>query len=174
MNEWQRDRRSKDHKPRARVEHPKGKKICGSCKRAFYATTKNFYRLKHGYLGLATRCKECVHKRKNEYRREDWTRRLIEYTKGRHSRHTTEDYDLTPDMIMQMYEQQNGRCAWFGVSMTTDVAARDPRLVTLDRIDCSRGYTSDNVVLVCRSANQARGDVPSHDFAKFVEEIKRN
>lgn len=56
--------------------------------------------------------------------------------------------------------------------MSTPGIPANPRLVTLDRIDCDRGYTSDSVVLVCKAANHARGDTASHDFAKFVAEIK--
>lgn len=174
----QKDKRSRikagAHVPRKKREHPPGKKICGHCEEVLPATEEFFFKLPHGYLGLSSRCKACVYTRTKERRREDWTKRLIEYTRPRHSKHTDEPYDLTPEMIMQMYEQQNGKCAWFGVQMTTDVASHDPRLVTLDRLDCSRGYTSDNVALVCKAANHARGDVPLHDFNDFVQEIKRN
>jgi hypothetical protein len=178
LSEMQRDKRARiksgDHKVVSRRKHPKGKKICGVCRETKLATTEFFVPFARGYLGLKAECRSCTNDRRKEKRREDWVRRLIEYTKGRHHKHTTEGYDLTPEKIMQMYESQNGRCAWFGVEMTTDVAAHNPRLVTLDRLDCSRGYTSDNVALVCKAANQARGDTPLPDFNDFIVEIKRN
>lgn len=46
-------------------------------------------------------------------------------------------------------------------------------LVSLDRVDCSRGYTQDNVVLACRAANTARGDLSIEEFEIFVEMVRK-
>ena len=173
--EMQRKKRARiksgEHVVRPVTKHPRGKKICGVCGQTKPATVEHFVPFVRGYLGLKAECRECTNTRRKERRRENWAARLREYTHGRHRRHTNETYDLTVEMIEMMFEKQQGRCAWFGVEMTTDVGTADPRLVTLDRIDCGRGYTSDNVMLVCKAANQARGDIPSPDFSKFVAEI---
>jgi CRISPR/Cas system Type II protein with McrA/HNH and RuvC-like nuclease domain len=177
----QRDRRARiksgDHKVVFRRKHPEGKKICGVCGEIKTATTEFFVPFARGYLGLKAECRNCTNDRRKERRREDWAKRLIEYSKGRHHKHTDEPYDLTTEKVMQMWEQQSGRCLWFGVEMTIDVgsvSAASPRLVTLDRVDCARGYTADNVILVSKAANQARGNFPAHEFKEFVAEIKRN
>lgn len=179
MQKKKRDRiKSGTHIVQARRDHPDGMKICGVCGTAKTATIENFIPFARGYLGLKSECRECSYRQVRARREKNWAARLREYTYGRHSqRWKNEKYDLTQELIMQMWAQQNGKCAWFGVEMTTEMGSlrsADPRLVTLDRLDCDRGYTSDNVALVCKAANQARGDTPLPAFHDFVQEIKRN
>ena len=56
--------------------------------------------------------------------------------------------------------------------MTTEINSDRLRLVTLDRINNARGYTKDNVVLVCKAANQARGSSTPDEFASFIADVR--
>ena len=99
--------------------------------------------------------------------------RLIEYVNGpRHTSKTTEPFDLTPEFLEEMFNKQGGQCAWTGVTMVTEVNGDRLRLLTLDRLDNSRGYTKDNVVLVCKAANQARGNASPEEFVRFIDDVR--
>lgn len=66
-----------------------------------------------------------------------------------------------------MWERQRGRCALTGVMMEM----RGPHGVTLDRIDPTRGYYRDNVVLVTLRANQAKGNMTMREFRQLCRQV---
>jgi len=43
---------------------------------------------------------------------------------------------------------------------------------SLDRVDSSKGYTKDNVQLVCRIYNTAKGNGTKEDVMKMVDALK--
>lgn len=175
--QWQKEKRDRtksgEHQPKPKLQHPEGQKICTRCLVAKPATLKFFAKLTAGYLELMPTCKECDQHKKNRRRRDiGWARRLVEYARGRHKGHTSEPFDLTAEFLETMYERQQGKCAWFGVRMTTEVGGDQLRLITVDRQDCSRGYTQDNAVLVCKAANQARGNATPEEFVLLLDEVR--
>lgn len=69
-------------------------------------------------------------------------------------------FSIDLDFIAAMYDQQQGRCAVSGIAFETggyDGCRLRPFELSIDRIDSSRGYTKDNVRLVCKIANYAMG-----------------
>ena len=72
------------------------------------------------------------------------------------------EFDLTPEAIKALAEGQEYRCAISGLEMKIPRPktnkGRDPYYMSIDRIDCARGYTKDNVRLVCLIVNIARSD----------------
>jgi hypothetical protein len=69
---------------------------------------------------------------------------------------------VDPDLValtFDLFEAQGGRCALTGVEFDLRVVgagqARRPFAPSLDRIDCSGGYTRDNARLVCQAVNFA-------------------
>jgi len=67
---------------------------------------------------------------------------------------------ISPDFVATLYTKQRGRCAVSGIEFHLDeIKAGHKRTrafaPSLDRIDNSKGYTRDNVRLVCRIANFA-------------------
>jgi hypothetical protein len=79
------------------------------------------------------------------------------------SRH---DIDIVLDDLKDQWEAQNGRCYWLGVEMSLpDLAvSRSPFAPSVDRLDSSRGYHRDNIVLTTRFANLGRGAYDRDDF----------
>lgn len=69
------------------------------------------------------------------------------------------DFDLTVEDVTEIWQEQGGRCYWFGVPMhwRDDEGPRNPFIPTLDRTDNRRGYTRANCVLACWGANAAKG-----------------
>lgn len=109
---------------------------------------------------------------------EDRSNRLVNWPtallKGARQRSKVSGYafDLTVDFIREKLEAQNGRCYWLGLKLTPSIEKRNPLQPSLDRLDCSKGYTQDNVVLSCQFANMGRSEMEPERFAAFVETLK--
>ncbi len=83
--------------------------------------------------------------------------------------------NLTLEDLKLIWDKQNGKCAITGLSMilpeTTASTNVGPKCVSIDRIDNTKGYTNDNVQLVCYSANLARNSFSIEDIKEFFKEI---
>ncbi len=71
-----------------------------------------------------------------------------------------------------MWHDQEGKCFWFGVYMDQNVPSRDPFLPSLDRLDCKKGYTADNVVLTCWAANAAKQDSSLERWQELLDGLE--
>ena len=83
------------------------------------------------------------------------------------------DFDLTKDFLFELWNKQEGRCA-----LTNDVLSIEEgqsrwtgSLVSLDRIDSTRGYTKDNVQFVTSSANYAKGSLTMDEFVNLCKKV---
>lgn len=176
--EWQKKKRERiasgEWRPQRKLKHPKGKKICTNCLKTKLATIEFFVPMAMGQGGLSPACRVCVNAgRKKRRATISWSKRLVEYVNGpRHTSRTDEPFDLTTEFLEDLFDYQEGRCAWTAVKMTTEINSDRLRLVTLDRINNARGYTKDNVVLVCKAANQARGSSTPDEFASFIADVR--
>lgn len=73
---------------------------------------------------------------------------------------------VTESDLANLYDRQQGYCALSGYRMTHSAVTgaegtfRNPYNISIDRIDSSRGYTLENVHLVCKAVNQMKSDLP--------------
>ena len=76
--------------------------------------------------------------------------------------------------IEKLLKQQKGKCYWYGVTMEIDSieGTRNPLKLTIDRLDCNKGYSKDNVVLTCYAANCGRADCSIEIWEKIIKKIK--
>lgn len=72
-------------------------------------------------------------------------------------------FDLTIDDLLEVYEQQGGKCAVTGVEMTYTMEKPQSR-VSIDRIDCNVGYEKANVRLVCSAVNLMRNRMEDEEL----------
>ena len=152
-------------------------KTCKIC-----AQTKNeedFYKSQRGL-----KCKDCILNITKEYKREKrkslefkesekikqkerrvrlWQNTLIHDSKYRGYENT-----LTVKDINELYKNQNGLCYWFNVPLIPSNNSKHPHQPSLDRLDRNKGYTKDNIVLCCYSANIGRNDNDIETWKNFL------
>jgi hypothetical protein len=149
--------------------------ICGKTK-----ITDDFYKSQRGL-----KCKDCTlqitreykkEKRKNlEFRKSEGIKqkerrvRLWQNTLIHDSKHRKLDNTLTVSDINELYERQNGLCYWFKVPLIPSPNQKNPQQPSLDRLDRNRGYTKDNIVLACYSANIGRNENDVETWENFLK-----
>lgn len=82
--------------------------------------------------------------------------------------------DLTESYLQQVWDAQNGCCAWTQIPMIMCSSPdRNNGLyaASLDRIDSSKGYVQGNVQFVLQPLNLAKGNRPDTEFIKFITHI---
>ena len=82
-----------------------------------------------------------------------WQNTLLHDSKNRKLEHT-----LTISDINDMFDKQNGLCYWFKIPLIPSNKTKHPQQPSLDRLDRTKGYNKDNVVLCCYSANIGRNE----------------
>jgi hypothetical protein len=88
------------------------------------------------------------------------------------------EWDLTIEALEALYVQQRGRCALTGAPLVVALRSQVERhevdpdaVVSLDRIDSSRGYVPGNVQLVSWATNRAKSDLSSSAFAALCRSV---
>jgi hypothetical protein len=157
-------------------------KQCSKCE--IIKSEEDFYKTQRG-----NRCKECVLKITREYKKNYrlnpefkknegikqkerrlrlWQNTLINDSKR------NKEHNLTVDDINKMYENQKGLCYWFNVPLIPSEKTKHPQQPSLDRLDRTKGYTKDNVVLCCYSANIGRNENDVDTWVDFIKLLKIN
>lgn len=155
-------------------------KICSKC--GITKKEEDFYKSQRG-----SKCKECILEMTRNYKREKrknlsfrknegfkqkerrirlWQNTLIHDSKYRGVENT-----LTVDDIKQIFQKQNGLCYWFKIPLIPSDKSKHPQQPSLDRLDRSKGYTKDNVVLCCYSANIGRNDNDLETWINFLKKL---
>lgn len=86
------------------------------------------------------------------------------------ARHKTEN-PITIAELFDLWKRQQGRCALSGVEMTWRKGRILPTSISLDRVDGQKGYTVDNVRLVCYSVNALRHIGSDEEMLAMAEAI---
>ena len=147
-------------------------KVCSSCDiDKPVSEFKKRITYKDGYSNKCKKCEYeiCTESRK-AYKVNNWAKHL--FLDARH--HSKYDFDIDEQFISELYEKQNGRCYWFNVKLEPSNIAKYPWQPSLDRLDREKGYTKDNVVLACYSANIGRNTCTDELFSKFVEDLRHS
>jgi hypothetical protein len=153
-------------------------KQCSKC--GVFKSHDDFYKSQRG-----SRCKECILEQTREYkriRRKDFDFKIVESSKQKERRvrlwqntlvHDSKRkgiiHTLTIDDINEMYEEQRGLCFWFKIPLVPSNGKKHPQQPSLDRIDRNKGYTRDNVVLCCYSANIGRNENDVETWKNFLD-----
>jgi hypothetical protein len=158
-------------------------KQCSKCMEI--KSENDFYKSQRG-----SRCKDCIligtrnykrkkrldpeHRKKEGILQKERRVRLWQNTLIHDSKHRKIENTLTIDDVNKMFDDQNGLCYWFGVPLIPSNKSKHPQQPSLDRLDTSKGYTKDNVVLCCYSANIGRNENDLDTWTEFIKLLKIN
>jgi len=78
------------------------------------------------------------------------------------------DIDIKVDFLVDLHKKQKGYCAITKHKMTIKLNCLYS--ISVDRIDSSKGYTKDNIQLVCQAMNFAKNAFANEDILKFWNE----
>nr|QBK93782.1 MAG: uncharacterized protein LCPAC406_00960 [Pithovirus LCPAC406] len=89
--------------------------------------------------------------------------------------------DINPDIIIDIYNAQNGICSRTGKKMTyTQIYDPDKKSklyedryynLSVDRIDSLKGYTKDNIQLVCSGYNLMKWNMDDSVMLEYLQKI---
>jgi|GEM_PF-1015566 len=70
-------------------------------------------------------------------------------------------FDLTKEFFIKLFEKQEGRCFYTGEKLVCIAGdGKHRNALSVDRIDCGRGYLIDNVVFCTNQVNTSKSDLP--------------
>ena len=83
-------------------------------------------------------------------------------------------FELTIEDAWERFEQQKGRCALSGIPLTfvgsTSTVSPDTT-ASLDRIDNTKGYTSNNIQWLHKAVNRMKWDYDQEDFIRWCRAV---
>jgi len=148
-------------KPRSMIDD---QVLCTGC--GVYKTADSFYvsNSKRNTLKLTYVCIECSKRKIKTYRETEngyWVG-LWNNLSGNAKRRNIE-VSITKEDLKSLWELQGGLCAVTGVPMQKASASKsgvkNQFRASVDRIDNEKGYTIDNVRMVCSQVNVMRMDL---------------
>ena len=151
-----------------RDQCPEGMKVCARCTET--KSLDNFYPNPSLRDGRDSYCIQCTSQMTKEYHaRSPLDRLSVSLNTARQTaRRKGLLFDLTSEAITDLWRQQEGLCAYSGRAMAFD-GKGSPESVSIDRVDSSKGYTLDNVVLCCTFVNRMKNDRCVDEFVEWCQ-----
>lgn len=149
-----------------------GKRKCRTCNNIF-PYTEEFFRTR-------SMCKECAKtKRKGKYQSNitnlTLEKLLILRNRTCYGRACKKglEFNLTPEYLMELYHNQKGMCYYSGIKMEIAIKGTTNNYNTLsvDRIDSTKGYVKENVVLCCDCVNTMKMNLPTNEFVSICRNV---
>ena len=102
---------------------------------------------------------------------ESWLKMLLRSTKlsGKTRNRPVKENDLDFDLLLGLWEKQNGLCAITNMAMNTQ--STDITSASVDRIDPLRGYLKGNVMLTCQWVNMGRNRTEMEKFKAILKTL---
>ena len=164
-------------------------KTCSSCKiyfklNGFYTTGKRV----DGSPKYQSWCKICISNKMKSYHTKTWGEDKLNYVNFKRTKSlrsyltylrskaiSRKKSCISIDDLVQLFNNQNGKCALTGWDMTMILGEGVVNTnASIDRIDSSKGYVVDNIQFVCRIANTAKSDLSQEDFINLCKTIINN
>lgn len=130
-------------------------------------------RYKTGQKDYYLRSKGTIAERAREWQRHErnWAGNLCKNAKSRSKRDNC-PFDLDPEFLRQLFENQNGICYWTGLRMVPSREPNGPCKPSIDKLSPEHGYTKGNIVLTTWFANRARNNLPVEQFRSLLRELR--
>jgi hypothetical protein len=149
-----------------------GKRKCRSCN-GIFPYTEEFFRTR-------SMCKECSKKKwKMNYKLNitniTLEKLLVLRTRTCYGRACKKglEFDITPEYLMEIYNNQKGLCFYSGIKMELAIKGTTNNYNTLsvDRIDSSKGYVKGNIVLCCDCVNTMKMKLTTNEFLTVCKNV---
>ena len=100
-----------------------------------------------------------------------WAQYLV-YSSRNSAKKYGKDFNIDENYILKLFEEQNHKCYWFGITLEPSHLTKYPAKPSLDRLDCDKGYVKGNIVISCMAANLGRNSCDPEVFQKFCEQLR--
>ena len=168
------------------------KKWCNICKR--FLALDNFGVANSKKDGLKANCKQCNAESAVEYHQNNKEERN-EYSKNHREKNMFKirmrdarqrakkkniSIDINDSYLEELFDLQKGLCYYSGIPMNIERVEnlengeKDNYSISVDRIDSSKGYTKDNIVLSCWIVNRMKGDLSVEEFGSVINNLYNN
>lgn len=154
---------------------------CNGCKKELILSKQNFHIDCHTSTGFRLKCKECIKKDRLTYTRtikkddlDCFLKDVFVAAKGRALKKKLK-FDISIENLKFLWDSQKGKCAIANINMTHTI--KEGRLKTnlsIDRIDSTKGYTTDNIQLVCVITNIMKSTMTMNELLFFCKQIIKN
>ena len=161
---------------------PLDQKRCTRCEQVYQGIAENFdihHKKKDGTYSYAGQCKTCLAAaraaRSSHYKTDIalYTKRFMSATRCR-AKQDGLDFDLTPDFLVDLWHQQEGKCYYSGREM--DLLAATPTKThphvmfpSLDKKIPEKGYVQGNVCWTLYGVNRMKNDFTEQQFLEFCK-----
>ena len=136
----------------------------------------------HGRRGQrCNECKDCQRARyyaeRNRLLQDDYAALRYKLTQAlKSARRRAKEYnryiDIDLEYLFYLWNKQDCKCALTGIPLTYKFyEGRVNSNLSIDRIDSTKGYSKDNVQLVCMAANQMKNDLSMDEFVQMCRNI---
>lgn len=78
------------------------------------------------------------------------------------------DVNISYEHLLSIYHSQQGKCALSGLPMSHQF--KDPRSISVDRIDSTNGYVVGNVQLVCKAFNLMKNNMTQDETKRILDD----
>lgn len=140
-----------------------------------------FHKDKTSTRGIQSYCIECSKIKTINYYSKDcenkfWTKLYKDLKRNAKTRNIEIHEDITKKYLVELFKTQNGNCNLTNISMTTEFIpykGRNKRIYnsSVDRIDSKKGYTIENIQLVCSIVNTMKWDLDNNDFIDICHKV---
>lgn len=166
--------------------HAKEFKLCIDCLEE--KPVSHFHRKRSAADGKTSYCVSCGHRRslawqeKNKdkiairrraYRQKTPRSALLVTINGALKRRPSPN-PVTIEYLLKMFDDQKGKCAVSGITMTWAQGKLMPASITMDRINFDLGYSIGNIRLVCHCVNAFIGRMSDEEMLTVAKAIVAN
>ncbi len=127
------------------------------------AYIKKYYRKNREKIKADERRRNILFKEEKNAYRDTMNGRISRWKKA--ARERNKNWGLTKEFIQSLPLV----CAYTGIDLTCK--SHQPNTVSLDRIDSTKGYTEDNVVLCCWTANMMKNSSTVSEFVDWCKKV---
>lgn len=105
---------------------------------------------------------------------ENFLKDTVKHARAR-AKSLNREFDITYLDLLEVFHKQNGKCILSGIEMQrTVLIKKNPYNISIDRIDSKKGYTKDNIQLVCFIVNTMKLNYSDLEFFNNCKAVYNN